>query len=77
MNITESMRNIVLEMVEIMNDQRATEDDRSMAYSTIVEILRDGPRPERGSIITAIRAIREAGGKDWDKIEDPMDFLGR
>lgn len=32
-------------------------------------------QPKLGSISDAVKAIREAGGKDWDKIEDPMSFL--
>jgi hypothetical protein len=30
-----------------------------------------------GSIIDGIRALREAGGDAWDKIDDPEAYLGR
>lgn len=30
---------------------------------------------KQGSIIEAFEALREAGGKSWDKIEDPQTFL--
>jgi len=28
-----------------------------------------------GSIVEAMEALREAGGKAWDRIEDPMAYL--
>jgi hypothetical protein len=37
--------------------------------------IRGVQQPVQGSIVEAIEALREAGGKDWDAVEDPMSYL--
>lgn len=32
-------------------------------------------QPKQGSLKEAIRALRDAGGKDWDDVDDPQTFL--
>ncbi len=37
--------------------------------------IKDMQQPVQGSIVEAMEALREAGGKDWDLVQDPAGYL--
>lgn len=69
----------------VADNQNPNSDDEVVYYSTsqgqaeaiayALNKVYDDLRPRKGTVAEGLQAIWDAGGKDWEKVEDPEALL--